>query len=307
MEPKSEAFKLRVVRHCSSSRLGLVSLLLLISLPAPGRGAKPKPAIWQVDRILVQTADPRGLFDLFVDRLQLPIAWPVGESAGQSSGGVGAGNVTIELFQSYKTDGLASRLTSRDRFAGVALEPYPLKECLPELESRGIICGTPQPYISKLPDGSDGALWTTVVLPQLSRPQLSVFLYEYSKEFLKTEVRRKQLAGQLALRGGGPLGIKSVEQIVIGAIDPGRDRRLWRKLLEPIVPSSRGLLQAGAGPAVHLVPDTEDRIRSIVIRVASLGQAREFLKGNRWLGAASKFELSMKPAVVRGLDIRFTQ
>jgi hypothetical protein len=40
---------------------------------------------------------------------------------------------------------------SQAEFIGLALEPYPLEESIPEMESRGIRCDSPKPFISLLP------------------------------------------------------------------------------------------------------------------------------------------------------------
>jgi hypothetical protein len=57
------------------------------------------PVIRQVDHILIESGDPKALFSFFADTLQLPIAWPISENQGYTTGGVGAGNVNLELFR----------------------------------------------------------------------------------------------------------------------------------------------------------------------------------------------------------------
>jgi hypothetical protein len=220
---------------------------------------------------------------------------------------VGVGNVNLEIYcpSPDANDSRADR--ARTCFSGIALEPYPLAECLPELQSRGISYEPPQAYFSTLPDGSRGPLWTTVVLPQFSRPGLSVFLYQYSSAYLNAEVKRKQLAGQLALRGGGPLGIKSVKEIVVGTENLKRDRSLWERLLTPIVPSKPELLRAGTGPAIRLVPRPTGRILRIVLEVDSLARSRVFLADNHLLGTASEREISLSASAMHGLNIHLVE
>jgi len=283
-------------------------LLLLIALALHHFAVaeqKVKPAIWQVDRILVQTSEPRYLFDLFSDRFQLPVAWPMTTGAESASGGVGLGNAILEVYSQGSEEKNSKR--GRTLFAGVALEPYPLAECLPELQSRGISYAPPQPYVSALPDGSQGPLWTTVVLPQFSKPGLSVFLFQYSSVFLNAEVKRKQLAGQMALRGGGPLGVRCVREVVLGTANLSRSRSLWQRLLTPLVPSQPGLLQAGTGPAIRLVPHSADRIQRIVLEVDSLARARSFLEDNHLLSAVSEKEISLSISALRGLSVHLTE
>lgn len=58
------------------------------------------PLVKKVDHIVVQTDDPKGLFDLMTEPLGLPAAWPVAVYTGFSTGGIHAGNVNIEHLTS---------------------------------------------------------------------------------------------------------------------------------------------------------------------------------------------------------------
>jgi len=83
--------------------LSTLVLLLLATIPlgAPRQIGKPKmkPIIRQVDHILIQTSDAKYLFDFLADTLQLPVAWPLADYSGFTSGGVAAGNVNIEVLR----------------------------------------------------------------------------------------------------------------------------------------------------------------------------------------------------------------
>jgi len=268
---------------------------------------KLKPIIQQVDHILIQASDPKSLFDFFAETLQLPVAWPVADYSGFASGGVGAGNVNLEVLRFADQKNFASTKRSEARFMGFALEPYRLADCLPELQARGIPYDPPRPYSSKLPNGSEGTLWTNVVLPQFSKPNLLIFLCEYSSAFLNAETRRNQLGGQLALKKGGPLGVKSVKEIVVGTKDLAQDRSNWQKLLMPSAQSSAVSWQAGDGPAIDLVSDSTDRIQRIVLKVDSLKSAKNFLAEKHLLGATSAKEIAIDPSRIQGLSIRLVE
>ncbi len=58
------------------------------------------PLVKKVDHIVVQTDDPKGLFDLMAETLGLPVAWTLAVYPGFSTGGIHAGNVNIELLTS---------------------------------------------------------------------------------------------------------------------------------------------------------------------------------------------------------------
>jgi hypothetical protein len=265
------------------------------------------PAIRQVDHILVQTDDPQNLFDFLTDTLQLPVAWPISGDSGYTSCGVGVGNVNLELFRRAAREDSPRAIRPAARFAGFAFEPHPLKDSLPQLQSRGISFDRPDPYVSILPNGSQGALWTTVVLPQFSRPNLSIFLFEYSRAFLNVDVRRKAMAGQLVLNKGGPLGIQAIKEIILGTGDMELDKSLWRKLFAPVPPTASGVWQPGNGPAIHLVQSATERIQRISLKVGALGRAKAFLTERHLLGRVSNQEISIHPAKIQGLNISLVE
>jgi len=258
------------------------------------------PIVRQVDHILVESGDSRALFSFFADTLQLPVAWPLADNRGYASGGLGAGNVNLEIFR--YADQKNSRDVPQSRYAGLAFEPYPLSDALREMKLRGIPQGLSEPYVSTLPKGSQGVLWTTVTLPSFSRPGMSIFLYEYSREFLKVNVRREQLGNRLMLNRGGPLGFQSVKEIVIAATNLQKEKSSWTQLLGKPTPS--GTWRAGTGPAIRLIPGPSDQIRELVCKVESLDRAKIFLKKNRLVGSATSNEVSLNLSAVQGLIIR---
>lgn len=259
------------------------------------------PIIRQVDRILIESGDPKALYDFFTVTLQLPEAWSLAENQGYATGGLGAGNVNLEIFRYASQKGAPPRKQAGARYAGLALEPYPLSDALREMKASAIEYSPPEPYVSTLPDGSKGIMWTIVPLPTFSKSGLSIFLYEYSSAFLKVDVRRKQLGNRLTLNNGGPLGIQSVREIVIAAANLEKDKIAWRKLLG--APTPAGNWSVGAGPAIRLSQGTEDRIQRIIIQVRSLPQAKAFLENKQLLGTSSAREISLTPSKIQGLSI----
>jgi hypothetical protein len=283
----------------------LVLLLILSFALAIGTFAqiskRKGPIVRQVDRILIESGDPKALFNFFSADLQLPEAWPLAENQGYTSGGLGAANVNIEFYRYAQRKGTTTRSASDARYAGFALEPYPLSDALRELKASGIPHNPPEHYIATLPNGSKGTLWTTVPLPSFSKSGMSIFLYAYSSAYLKVDVRRKQLGNRLTLNNGGPLGIQSVREIVIAAANIERDKTAWRRLLGE--PNPAGNWSVGAGPAIRLVQGTDNRIQKIIFQVKSLNQAKAFLKNKQLLGAISANEVSLNPSKVQRLNI----
>ncbi len=280
-----------------------VILAAVVYHEASAQTARRKgPIIRQADRILIESGDPKSLFNFFADTLLLPVAWPITDTRGFISGALGAGNVNLEFFRRAEPDNAAGRKPGAARYAGIAFEPYPLPNSLREMQVAGIPYAPPEPYISTLPKGTQGVLWTTVALPYMSRPGMSIFLYEYSPEYLRADIRRNQLGNRLVLNGGGPLGLQAVSEIVIESTNLEKDKTQWALLLG--TQTSSGSWRAGAGPAIRLIPGEEDRIQSIVFKVESIARAKEFLIKNRLGGSDSHKEISFDPSKVQGLNIR---
>ncbi len=282
-------------------------LVSILCLPIAGAQTRLKPVIRQVDHILIRADDPQGLFDFFAKSLELPVAWPISEYPGFTSGGVAAGNVNLEVLQYAGARIAAKGKRPEGAFIGLALQPYQLSDCLLRLRERGIDFEPEVRQVSNLPDGSEGTLWTTVTLSRLSSPGMSVFLCEYSPAFLNVEIRRNQLGGQLALRRGGPLGVKSVKEIVIGTPDLAAEKAAWGNLLSRATPPNAAFWVAGTGPSIRLTSGNASRIASITLRVESLSSAKDWLERNRMLGAVTAGSVSIKPSSIQGLDIRLVQ
>ncbi len=282
------------------------TLSAILCLWAPAQtGRRKGPIVRQVDHLLIESDDPESLFKLFAAALLLPEAWPVTDSQGFVSGGVGAGNTNIEFFRYATPKNVPKRKAAQAHYAGIAFEPYPLSNSLREMQVEGIPYSSPQPYVSTLPKGTRGVAWTTVALPSHSKAGMSIFLYEYSPEFLKVDVRRKQLGNRLLLNGGGPLGIQSLREIIIEASSLEKSLSEWRKLLGS--PASIGLWQVGSSPAIRIVRGARDRIQRLIFRVESMDRAKSYLREKQMLGLETSREASIKPSKVQGLDLRLAE
>jgi hypothetical protein len=287
---------------------GLLSVALLTvggsDVASQTRGAASQP-IRQIDHIMIRTGDPQQLYAFFTETLQLPVAWPMtSPRAGVRTGGVGFGNVNVEAIQ------FPGQTDSRPRLVGFALEPSGLEPSLLELQRRGMTMGERRPLIADRPDGSKTTLWTNVTLLQFSdadnpaNAAVHIFLSEYNPSQLNVEERRSRLQRQLVERRGGPLGVVEVKEVIVGATDLQMARRLWQRLLDPARPATSNTWQVGNGPAVRIVPAAENRLQAMVIRVASLDQAKAFLREKQLLGSESAGQIAIDPSKLGGLDIR---
>jgi hypothetical protein len=297
-------------RSDSLTRTGKVALLVVSLLTVGGPVSRSQtlatsPPIRQIDHILIRTGDPRELFALFADTLQLPIAWPLtSPRPGVMTGGVGFGNVNVEAIQ------FPGQTDPRPRLLGLAFEPSALEESLLELTRRGLTSEAPRPLVATGPDGTRRTLWTNVTLRQFSDSDspadatIHIFLSEYSPTYVNVDERRARLRSQLLNSGGGPLGVVDVKEVVIGAVDLETTRQLWQKLLDPMPRTSSNTWQIGSGPAVRLVSSVENRIQALVIRVASVARTTTFLREKQLLGVDAVGQVTIDPSKVGGLELR---
>jgi catechol 2,3-dioxygenase-like lactoylglutathione lyase family enzyme len=281
-----------------------IALMIVAAAHVSTQQAAPAP-IRQIDHVMIRTDAPRELYAFFTDVLQLPVAWPLmSPRPGVTTGGVAFGNVNVEAIQVPAPKDKAPRLL------GFAFEPSPLDQCLAELDRRGITYGERRPLVVTGPDGSRRVQWTNVTLRQFSDSDgpgdgtMHIFLSEYSPTFVDVGERRARLQKELTQSGGGPLGVVAVKEIVVGVAELEAARRLWQKLLDPVRPATSDVWQVGDGPDIRLIRARENATRTLVVSVASLPQARSFLRGRGLLGTESEEAASIDPSKIGGLDIR---
>ena len=130
---------------------------------------------------------------------------------------------------------------------------------------------------------------------------------KYNPAWRDIDNERRQSAASLAARRGGPLGVQAVQSVVLGVTNRYAALVRWDRLLQPHPRATNDSWQIGDGPAMHIVPDTQDRIRSMVWRVRSLSGAMNFLLDQELLGAIGKDELILDPAKLFGLEIRLVE
>jgi catechol 2,3-dioxygenase-like lactoylglutathione lyase family enzyme len=299
-----------MLRRSNRTTLVLAAATSVLALGNFALNAQRSTApVRRIDHIMIRADDPANVYALFTDVLQLPVAWPLlSPREGVVTGGVGFGNVNVEAirFPGQKSQAPPARLL------GFAFEPSPLAECLAELDRRGIRYGELRPLIGPAPDGSKNTLWTNVTLRQFSDGEaadatMHVFLTEYSPKYVNVDQRRERLRRQLAENGGGPLGVESVNEVIVGVTDLEAVRGLWQKLLHPTPLSGPTTWQVSDGPAIRLVQARENTTQGLVITVASLPRAKAFLREKGLLGAESEKDATFDPSKIYGLNIRVVE
>ena len=286
----------------------LAALMVLGRVDLTGQGQPAEPPIRQIDHVMIKADDPRAVFTFLAETLGLPIAWPLEERGGVASGGVGFGNVNVEAirFPGQKS------LPSRAQLTGFGFEPSALPACLDELRRRGVPYGPPRPLIVTDSQGGKQTLFTNVTILSLSDTALPgdaamhIFLSEYHPAYVDVAGRHARIRKELAASGGGPLGVDSMREVVVGAADVETMRAHWQRLLSP-ARLIRGAWQVGPGPAIRIVPAKENRVEELVVRVRSLTRAKAFLQANGLLAVGTAAVVALDPSRAFGINMRFVE
>jgi catechol 2,3-dioxygenase-like lactoylglutathione lyase family enzyme len=251
----------------------------------------------QIDHVVLRTDDVNALFALFTETLQLPVAWPIFSYRGFISGAVSFGAANLELLQPVGTDHVPTILAPGTRLIGLAFEPESIETGVAELDARGI--ARKEPWTYRL---SEAVSWTNIDLD--AWPDCPILLLvKYSRD---QDLHRAGFSERLAAGGGGPLGVRSFSEVLVGETRPATAESRWQKLFDPLSASKDRVWELGAGPAVRLVAAERDGLLAARIGVKSLWEAAAFLERSGLLDASSGNEASL--ALPGGSDvIRFVQ
>lgn len=289
-----------------SRKLGLlVALSIMATLAFSGCSPKTsvtEPVVKKVDHVTISCSDPQALFNTFTQTLGLPVAWPLGVYPGFTTGGVFAGNVNLETLKFDAPAGSQSEMPPFTFLYGIVFESYPLAQVTGQFQQRGANPSAPQDQIREM-SGAPVKVWTNVTLQALATDDYIVYLCEYTPE-MQAALASRASGATGPLGGIGLIGVKEIE---IVASQSNQTRELWQKVFAPAPLSADGVLSFGAGPAVHISQGSENSVEGLVLQVASLQAARDFLAGVGLLGEVSAKEIQINPAAVQGLDIRLVE
>ncbi len=200
----------------------------------------------KVDHFYIPYENAETVFSFLTQVLALPVAWPYKDYGSISSGGVGLGNVNLEILRSSTlVDSFVAHRPAR--IQGIAFEPEPVdEEFLADLDSRGIVHSPPSPFECTL--GSfTGLLFTTVFFADFISESAAAFVCQYHLPEITNQGARR---AALDAVGGGVLGIESCKEFIIGSPDTEAAASRWQRLFDPIKPRQFGEWQIGEGPTI---------------------------------------------------------
>lgn len=280
---------------------GLLAIALVPALSSPS-AAPRKPLVSKVEHFYLVSDQSEKLYNFFRDEFRLPVVWPFNNYGDFASGGLTLGNVAME-FVSEKGDraGVAG-----SEFKGIAFEPVgDADAAVAELQRRGIPHGEPDSYRFTR-DGQERVGWITIDLNGFPPAGAYVFICDY-KQREEVAGRRRRASDELLARDGGPLGVTSLKEIVIGVKSVTEASRQWGKLFDSQRPRTGPVFIFGAGPSVRLVRAEVEGIQSITVGVKSLARARQSLTERRRFGGETRGHVWISPASVGGLRIALAE
>lgn len=248
----------------------------------------------RLDHFYAVSPEAEKLLEFFSHDLQLPLAWPYRSYQSFASGAVTFGNVAFEVARFPST-------TSNDRtdFRGIAFLPSAhAPEVRTQYESAGVELGESRPFVTST-DGVEQVLWENMTFTRLSSTSMTVFICDYKNRDL-INAGRQRASGELAARGGGPLGIIELAQIEIDAPDQQQVHADWSHVLR--VGPDDLLAVSSQQPSIR-INHGEKGISSITLRVHSLAAARSWLDAKEMLGSTTTESVQISPGAVQGLGI----
>jgi hypothetical protein len=252
----------------------------------------------QLDHVFVPVKDPAPLFGLFTAELGLPVAWPVMNKGGFTSGAVCAGNANIEFITGEASSTPFFAPTEPLTVRGLAFEPDDASRMTADLDERGL------KHSGALPYRDVGGTWTNVFLSEMSPFGSLVFLCAYEGT---TRDERAAVRRAFPKSGGGMLGVRRMAEVTIGVIHLEVATERWRALLSPAEPDAHGAFRVGDGPAIRLRRSPIEGVAGIWLEVESLAKAREALNALDLLGPTRASGIGLDYARTGGLDVWLTE
>lgn len=253
----------------------------------------------KIDHFFIQSAESERLFRLFRDDFQLPEAWPFQRYGGFASGGLTLGDVAIEFVTMPTPDGAPPPT----EFKGIAFEPAgDTAAAVAELDRRGVPHAEPVPFKYQA-DGQERVGWINVFFAGLPPANVFVFICDYQgREHVAAG--RAAAAAELARRGGGPLGVVGLEEIVLGVDAVPAAAPSWARLIPGSQDPNELAFSFTAGPRLRVIEAAVPGVQHILVRVRSRDRAENFLAAKGMLGGSEASRLRIAPAAVGGLNIQ---
>lgn len=298
-----------------------------------------EPLIRGIDRILIHTQDVERVFAKFRHEFGLTAAWPITDCGLLVSGGLHAGNMTIEIGRFARLGlpgtwlyglGLASWLPTWETVKGLVSrkvlhappvtlryeEPVAAECTLTFL--RNLLDGQPNGplWLGRLWGGNTrvcralSALSTWMVGTEAGSATFSKLLGN-SVVFIcdnQMDRRLERLAEWRAdwkrARQNGPYGITGVAAV---DIEVATHTACWGRLLDRRDLNSDSVHSFSMGPPLRFHPGDKNRLLGIEFSCADIDSTAQKLIEKRWLVPTGDKRIMISPGRMDGLTIGFSQ
>lgn len=270
-----------------------------------GQSSTPQaPIVRGIDHFFATSSDPEPLYKVFRDTLGLPEVYPFRVYEGFTSGVVSMGNVLFEVV----TWSVPAGEVLPTEFKGIAFEPSErLPVTLERLTERELAHEKPEEVMMTNAAGKRALAYVNIGINGpggLPPASVAIFIND-NLGSPRASASREDGARELERRGGGPLGIVSVRELVIGVEDPAAAVARWR-LVAGTGGTRDGVVTFAAGPDARFVRASTPGIVEMVVVVRSLAEASRFLESRGSLRRDTS-GVFVDPAMVGGLRIRLVE
>ena len=301
--------------------------------------ATPDPLIRGIDRILIHTQDVERVFARFRHEFGLPVAWPLADCGLLVTGGLYAGNMTIEIgrftglelpgtwlyglgFAPWEPTlkmltGVRSRKVSHAPPLTLNYEsPVAMQSTLTVL--RNLLDGQPSaPFWLGPPGGGNtrvgralSSLRTWMAGTEAGSKTFSmllgsslVFLCDNHSNPHQARINELRTTWRTA-RQHGPFGITGVAGI---DIEVSTNLEGWKRLLNRPDLNADSVHSFGKGPLLRFHPGGGNRLLGIEFACSNLPSVTQQLREQRSLVSGDEKRATLAPGRMDGLTIGFSQ
>jgi len=292
-----------------------------------------------IDHVLIHTQDLERVFARFRNEFGLPVVWPISDYGPLVSGGLRAGNMTIEIGRFVGLDLPGTRLY------GIGFSPSePTWDIVKKLADRDMLHTPPVTihyeglieakatltFLRDLLDGSPNTLFwlgrrlggdtrigralstlSTWVAKTETGSQAFAKLLNDSMAFLceyHVDRHPERLAELTAdwqqTRQGGPYGITEVAAVDVHI---STNLEAWKTLLDRPDLNAHSIHAFSMGPPLRFHAGKSNRLLGLEFSCVDLKSTARKLIDKRWAIATDRDRITIDPERMDGLTLRFSQ
>ncbi len=258
----------------------------------------------QINHLYATSQAPQKLFSFFNKEFGLPVVWDSWVRGRYASAAVWFGNTAVEF--------VSGDSGKKAQFEGIALEPLQsMAAMMTSLDNNRVPHDTCQSYSFNVVDKGhpqEKIGWTTLDLINIFPPEMDFYIIQYENK-KRFDLNRAIANDSLKISDGGPLGIVSLERIIVSTNRSDSCRQVLGKI-PGIRVKENGVFGFNQGSAIQIIDPTKDGNRpsdtgiiKIIVRVRSLDIAVRYLTKKNMIGRQSEHSVYIDPLAIEGLQV----